>query len=189
MIAAFASICSGWDAAPPGPEALAEKHLAEGLVLSFASEQAAASAHALLFWFALPLAAAVVALLGMLFLGGRFWGASAALMGPCIALDKNVTGNAPGWVQVVTVSFLLLALAALQLYGQTRSEQSRNAADTEIGRIAAGVDSIAAGVGRQEERLGCVADAVGRQEEQLGCVADAVGSIADEIGNLRSASP
>jgi hypothetical protein len=153
------------------------------------------STHVLLYWFSLPLVAVVLALLGILCFGGRFWGVAAALAGPLVALDGKVTSDAPAWVQAITLSFLLGVLAFLQLYGQSRSEQSRNTADAEIGRIAAGVrgiaagvDSIAAGVGRQEERLGCVADAVGRQGEQLGSVADAVGSIADEI-SLRRENP
>lgn len=149
----------------------------------------AISVQGLLSWFGLPLAAVVAAFLGFYAFGGRFWGVSAALMGPCIALDGKLTANAPGWVQAATLGFLLLALALLQLYGQHRSEQSRDNADAEIARIATGVDSIATGVGRQEDRLSCVADAVGRQEDELRCVADAVGSIADEIRRLSRPSP
>ena len=150
------------------------------------------SAPALLLWFAFPLLAALFAFVGMLLFGGRFWGVAAAVMGPFIALDGKVTSDAPAWVQTTTLGFLLGVLAFLQLYGQSRSEQSRNAADAEIGCIAAGVSGIAAevsgiaaGVDRQENRLGSVADAVCRQGEQLGSVADAVGSIADEISLLR----
>lgn len=136
------------------------------------------SAPALLHWFAFPLLASLFAFIGMLLFGGRFWGVAAAVMGPFIALDGKVTSDAPAWVQTTTLGFLLGVLAFLQLYGQTRSEQSRNAADAEIGRIAAGVRGIAAGVGRQENRLGSIG-------EQLGSLADAVGSIADEICLLR----
>ncbi|MFN9545875.1 MAG: hypothetical protein ACK6AD_02225 [Cyanobacteriota bacterium] len=140
------------------------------------------STHVLLYWFSLPLVAVVLALLGILCLGGRFWGVAAALIGPLVALDGKVTSDAPAWVQAITLSFLLGVLAFLQLYGQTRSEQSRNAADAEIGCIAAEVRDIAAEVRG-------IAAGVGRQEERLGCVADAVGSVADEISSLRRSNP
>jgi hypothetical protein len=139
----------------------------------------------LLYWFAFPLLAFLLAFGGILLFGGRFWGVAAAVMGPFIALDGKVTSDAPAWVQTTTLGFLLGVLAFLQLYGQSRSEQSRNAADTEISCIAAAVSGIAAGVDRQENRLSSVADAVGRQENRLSSVADAVGSIADEISLLR----
>lgn len=132
-------------------------------------------------WVALPIAASVLAFLSVLCFGGRYWGASAALLGPCVAVQSRLTETAPGWVQTGTLGFLILALAALQLYGQDRSERSRRAADAEISEISTAIGSISTGIGRQEDRLELVADAIGKQERRFELVADAISSLADAI--------
>ena len=42
-------------------------------------------------------------------------------------------------MQWLSVALLLPAIAVVQLYGQARNEQDRDAADAAIGRIGAGV--------------------------------------------------
>jgi len=152
------------------------------LAPSFPAHSMAFSADAFQWsWVALPITASALTFLSVLCFGGRYWGASAALFGPCIAVQSRFTENAPVWVQTGTLGFLILALAALQLYGQDRSERSRRAADVEISSISTAIGSISTGIGRQENRLELVADAIGRQENRLELVADAIGSLADAI--------
>jgi hypothetical protein len=156
----------------------------------------AISVQCLLFWFALPLAAVVAAFLGFYAFGGRFWGVSAALMGPCIAVDGKLTANAPGWVQAVTLGFLLLALALLQLYGQQCNNRDRQLADAEIRSISAEIRGISAGVRDLSSEVRSIESERARQSAKqyaflaeqgalLGGIADAVRGLADEIRALK----
>jgi hypothetical protein len=56
---------------------------------------------------------------------GRFWGLFAAVMPPLIPIARSLQEDSSKTVQSVTMVVLLLAVAALQLYGQERNNRER----------------------------------------------------------------
>jgi hypothetical protein len=75
---------------------------------------------------------------------GRFWPVPAAFLPGCIPLISSfVDPKQQPWRYRLTVSLLLVVIAALQIYGQARAGREREAADARINRIGSGVVGIA----------------------------------------------
>jgi hypothetical protein len=107
---------------------------------------------------------------------GRYWVVGAALLPPCIPLSRWLLEkqSAPDWQQVAIVAILLMSIAAVQLYGQRRSQAERDAADAAVGRIGSGVSSIGSGVSSIATRVEAI-------EDQIEALTTAVEGLADAV--------
>ncbi len=56
---------------------------------------------------------------------GRWWPVPASVLPACIPIARSLEEEAPPWIKACTVGALLMAVAALQIYGQERNNRDR----------------------------------------------------------------